>query len=404
QLESYIQTSMKPEMAQLRQTAVQNQTATMLEIGSTLLNQSAEQSRKLTDVEAQVLNQTLRIEMQLQENSLSTTKLEKQLLLQTNEIHKLQNRNNVLEVRVLEMETKHQTELAGARSEKEKLQRLVSRQSGTIEELEKSLLAASTNTSLLQRQQLQLLESVQSLVRLVSQGRAPLPGQEQLFQDCAELPSLGGGMHPAAHPEPALVAPLCSPSRLSPLQAYCDMETDRGGWTVIQLRTNGSLSFQRSWREYKQGFGDAAGEYWLGNEAVHLLTSQAPYALRVELLDWEGSQVYAHYGKFQLGSERQLYRLSLQDYSGTAGQQSGMALQGTRFSTRDADNDNCLCKCAQMLSGGWWFDACGLSNLNGIYYPARHNIRKLNGIRWHHFQGPSYSLKGTRMLIRPASF
>lgn len=75
---------------------------------------------------------------------------------------------------MLEMETKHQEELAGARSEKEKLQRLVSRQSGTIEELEKSLLAASTNTSLLQRQQLQLLESVQSLVRLVSQGRGEM--------------------------------------------------------------------------------------------------------------------------------------------------------------------------------------------------------------------------------------
>lgn len=41
----------------------------------------------------QVLNQTSRIELQLRENSLSTTKLEKQLLLQTNEIHKLQNRN-----------------------------------------------------------------------------------------------------------------------------------------------------------------------------------------------------------------------------------------------------------------------------------------------------------------------
>lgn len=73
---------------------------------------------------------------------------------------------------MLEMETKHQAELAGARSEKEKLQRLVSQQSGTIEELERSLLATSANTSLLQRQQLQLLESVQSLVQsLVAQGR-----------------------------------------------------------------------------------------------------------------------------------------------------------------------------------------------------------------------------------------
>ncbi|NXK93291.1 ANGP4 protein, partial [Formicarius rufipectus] len=400
-LESYIQSGMKPEMAELRQTAVQNQTATMLELGSSLLNRSAEQSRKLTNVEAQVLNQTWRIEMQLQENSLSTTKLEKQLLLQTNEIHKLQNRNNILEVRVLEMETKQQADLAGAHLEKEKLQRLLSRQSGTIEELEKTLLAASANTSLLQRQQLQLLQSVQSLVHLVSQGRGEQgvgQGQTLAPMECPHQTAQPGGctgLPTPSHPHPV---------PLSPLQAYCDMETDQGGWTVIQLRVNGSLSFQRNWREYKQGFGDAAGEYWLGNEAVHLLTSQVPYALRVELQDWEGGQVYAHYRKFQLGSEQQLYRLSLQDYSGTAGQQSGLALQGTQFSTRDADNDNCLCKCAQMLSGGWWFDACGLSNLNGIYYPARNNIRKLNGIRWHHFQGPSYSLKGTRMMIRPTSF
>ncbi|KAM3663850.1 angiopoietin-4 isoform 2-T4 [Ammospiza maritima maritima] len=377
-LESYIQSSVKPEVAELQQAAVQNQTAAMLEMGSSLLNRSAEQSRKLTDVEAQVLNQTWRIEMQLQENFLSTTKLEKQLLLQTNEIHKLQNRNNILEGRVLEMETKQQAELAGAHSEKEKLQRLLSRQSGAIEEMEKTLLAASANTSLLQRQQLQLLQSVQSLVRLVSQGRATSPGQEQQFQDCAEVRQ--AGIHASG------IYTLHIANLSEPKKAFCDMDTDRGGWTIIQLRANGSLSFQRSWREYKQGFGDASGEYWLGNEAVHLLTSRVPYALRVELQDWEGGQVYAHYGKFQLGSERQFYRLSLQDYSGTAGQQSGLALQGTQFSTRDADNDNCLCKCAQMLSG------------------ARNNIRKLNGIRWHHFQGPSYSLKGTRMMIRPSSF
>lgn len=54
-----------------------------------------------------------------------------------------------------------------------------------------------------------------------------------------------------------------------------------------------------------------------------------------------------------------------------------------------------------LFPPGWWFDACGLSNLNGIYYPARHHVRKLNGIRWHYFQGPSYSLRATRMMVRP---
>lgn len=46
--------NMKSEMVQMQQNAVQNQTATMLEIGTNLLSQTAEQTRKLTDVETQV--------------------------------------------------------------------------------------------------------------------------------------------------------------------------------------------------------------------------------------------------------------------------------------------------------------------------------------------------------------
>lgn len=57
-----------------------------------------------------------------------------------------------------------------------------------------------------------------------------------------------------------------------------------------------------------QGFGDPAGEHWLGNEVVHQLTSRAAYSLRVELQDWEGNEAYAQYDHFQLGSEGQLYR------------------------------------------------------------------------------------------------
>lgn len=45
---------MKTEMAQLQQSAVHNRTAAMLEMGTNLLSQTAEQTRKLTDVETQV--------------------------------------------------------------------------------------------------------------------------------------------------------------------------------------------------------------------------------------------------------------------------------------------------------------------------------------------------------------
>ena len=54
QIENYIKESMKTEMAQLQQSAVHNHTAAMLEMGTNLLSQTAEQTRKLTDVETQV--------------------------------------------------------------------------------------------------------------------------------------------------------------------------------------------------------------------------------------------------------------------------------------------------------------------------------------------------------------
>ncbi|XP_060043732.1 angiopoietin-4 isoform X2 [Erinaceus europaeus] len=340
-----------------------------------------------------VLNQTSRMEIQLLETSLSTNKLEKQLLLQGHELHQLQGRNSALETRVLALEMQQQAELTSLRDEKERLRRLLGRQSGALAGLERSLRAASSNSSLLQRQQRQLLESVQRLVRVVAQGPASVRAAEQVFQDCAEIQRFGAN---ASGVYIIHVANMTEPRKV-----FCDMEASGGGWTVFQRRENGSVNFQRNWKDYKQGFGDPAGEHWLGNEVVHQLTSRATYSLRVELQDWEGNEAYAQYEHFQLGSEGQLYRLSLGGYSGSAGRQSSLVLQGTNFSTRDSDNDNCLCKCAQMLSGGWWFDACGLSNLNGIYYPARHHVRKLNGIRWHYFQGPSYSLRATRMMLRP---
>uniref|UniRef100_A0A8C1EH88 Angiopoietin 4 n=1 Tax=Cyprinus carpio carpio TaxID=630221 RepID=A0A8C1EH88_CYPCA len=392
-LENYIH--QKTGMVHFQADAVHNQTATMLEIGTNLLTQTAEQTRKLNVVEAKVMNQTSRIAIQLLENSLSTNKLEKELLTQISEISKLRDKNSHLESKVLVLESKQRTELEDMREEKERLQDLVKRQTAAITALERQLRVASTNNSVLQRQHQQLMKSVHTLIGMVSSGTG-FSSNEQHFRDCAEAYKSGHNTSGVYH--------IYIGDTTEPTKVFCDMVTSGGGWTVFQRRTNGSVNFQKSWKDYKLGFGDPSGEHWLGNEAVHLITSQTQYSLRVELKDWEENGAYALYDKFQLAGEKQQYRLLLGSYSGTAGQQSSLASNGTGFSTRDADNDKCVCKCALMMTGGWWFDACGLSNLNGIYYTVGHNIRKLNGIKWHHFRGPSYSLQSTSMMIRPADF
>lgn len=72
------------------------------------------------------------------------------------------------------------------------------------------------------------------------------------------------------------------PRGFSLFQVFCDMETSGGGWTIIQRRKSGLVSFYQDWRQYKQGFGSIRGDFWLGNEHIHRLTRQ-PTRLRVEL-------------------------------------------------------------------------------------------------------------------------
>ncbi len=50
----------------------------------------------------------------------------------------------------------------------------------------------------------------------------------------------------------------------SEVEVFCDLNTDGGGWLVVQRRQDGSQRFDLPWSDYKAGFGRLAKEFWLG--------------------------------------------------------------------------------------------------------------------------------------------
>ena len=85
---------------------------------------------------------------------------------------------------------------------------------------------------------------------------------------------------------------------------------------MFQKRLDGSVDFYRGWNDYKKGFGNLNGEFWLGLVKINRLTSSDRYKLRVDLEDTERKTAYAEYNLFAITSERNKYQLSLGSYSG----------------------------------------------------------------------------------------
>ncbi|XP_076009244.1 fibrinogen-like 2a [Genypterus blacodes] len=200
-------------------------------------------------------------------------------------------------------------------------------------------------------------------------------------------------------------------------EVFCDMESFGGGWTVIQKRLDGSVSFNRTWAEYKKGFGNLRGEFWLGNDHIHLLTKGKDMVLRIELEDFEGVREYAKFDQFYVANEYLRYRLSVSGYSGTAGNAISFNKHFNHdqkfFSTPDRDNDMYPSgNCGAYYSSGWWFDACMSANLNGKYYHKRYKGVR-NGIfwgTWHNMTTEFYptnyrqAFKTVKMMIRPKNY
>ncbi|XP_061118380.1 tenascin-like isoform X3 [Conger conger] len=183
-----------------------------------------------------------------------------------------------------------------------------------------------------------------------------------------------------------------------PLQVYCDMTTDGGGWLVFLRRQDGKVEFFRNWRNYSNGFGDVSSEFWLGLGNLHKISAAGQYELRVDLRD-QGEEVYAQYDSFKVNEPRGRYKLNLGEYSGNAGDSLSYH-QGRPFSTYDNDNDIAVTNCALSYKGAFWYKNCHRVNVMGRYGDNSHS----KGVNWFHWKGHEHSIDFVEMKIRPVNF
>ena len=184
------------------------------------------------------------------------------------------------------------------------------------------------------------------------------------------------------------------------VQGYCDTLTDGGGWLVILRRKDGTENFHRFWWEYEMGFGSLTGEFWFGLNALHCLTSQGEWELRIDLKLIDGTLVYLTYKQFAVGPASEQYPLTISGFTGYTNDPFfshltpdafADALNTLKFTTRDQDNDRHPSNCASLGSGGgWWYNHCAYINPTS-YYNFKQGIL---------LNGQFYSPKFLEMKIR----
>uniref|UniRef100_G3PKN8 Tenascin N n=1 Tax=Gasterosteus aculeatus aculeatus TaxID=481459 RepID=G3PKN8_GASAC len=180
-----------------------------------------------------------------------------------------------------------------------------------------------------------------------------------------------------------------------PIEAYCDMETDGGGWLVLQRRHSGKLDFMKRWRQYIAGFGNMTDEFWIGLDKIYKLTNTSTqYELRFDL-GLGAERAYAVYDSFKIAPVKQNFRITIGTYSGTAGDAMTYH-QDQAWTTVDKDNDVTMSNCALNHHGAWWYKNCHLANINGKWGDTRHSV----GVNWKPWKGHLVSLDFTEMKIR----
>ena len=167
--------------------------------------------------------------------------------------------------------------------------------------------------------------------------------------------------------------------------AYCDTSSVGRGWLVVQRRQDGSVDFNRTWMEYEDGFGKLTGEFWYGLRALHCLTGQGGWEMRMDIKLADGTNIFLQYKQFKVASAIDKYKLTVGGFQGTT--TDPMAYHnGMYFTTKDSDNDRWFKNCAidllvliLQLEGGGIMSAVMYSQMLFIITSMR-SFLTVNGI------------------------
>ena len=142
---------------------------------------------------------------------------------------------------------------------------------------------------------------------------------------------------------------------------------------TIQRRISDSVDFDRDWDDYVTGFGEEDGNFWMGLEEIHQLTTTHDMSLFIDIETFEGEPFTMKLETFSVGNATSNYTMHSSRYSQSSDRVKDSRFtdyhNGMMFTTRDRDNDiatyiNCA---SDRHRGGWWYHACAHINLNGNY-------------------------------------
>uniref|UniRef100_A0A673FFS4 Microfibril-associated glycoprotein 4-like n=1 Tax=Sinocyclocheilus rhinocerous TaxID=307959 RepID=A0A673FFS4_9TELE len=193
-----------------------------------------------------------------------------------------------------------------------------------------------------------------------------------------------------------------------PVSVYCQMisdgnDEDKGGWTVIQRRVDGSVNFYQPWNHYKRGFGIVESEYWLGLENMYQMTYKRSYKLRVDLEDFQGNKVFAQYSSFSVDPEADGYRLHVSGFENGGAGDSLSFHNGQKFTTLDKDQDVREGNCAKLRLGAFWYKDCLETNPSGVYLWGEDATHFAIGNIWSTWRNHDVGMKSISMKIKRVS-